>query len=97
MKTEDIQSILDDHFGNCGCSETKLLVNDLILLLENQAEEIETRVKYDKLFTSKTLFYVLAGILSDLNFIEHGTSIRCSWITKKGKEFLAQLKSYKNT
>jgi hypothetical protein len=40
------------------------------------------------------LFYALTSLLDDRDLIEHGSSIRCSWLTERGKEALALMKEH---
>lgn len=95
MTKENIERILSDKFGDCVCSETEILINDLIILLEHLSVDIEQRMHYSKLFKELGYYYVLTGILNDIEMIEHGTSIRFPWLTEKGKVFLNDLKTYK--
>lgn len=93
-KPVDIQAFFYNEFGACGCSDLEAMINVVKDLLEWMSENIMERQGYEKLFNGNVgVFYLLAGRLDSLGFSEHGTSIRCAWITEKGKEFLNALKT----
>jgi len=77
----------------CGCSEDDLVAKELIKVLEWAKEDCEKRERYDKLYENDGVFYIIAGFLDNRYMIEHGTSIRCSWITEDGKILLETLKN----
>lgn len=90
----DIQAFFYNEFGACGCSNLEAMINVVKDLLEWMSENIMERQGYEKLFNgNEGVFYLLAGRLDSLGFLEHGTSIRCAWLTEKGKEFLNALKT----
>lgn len=88
--------ILYESFGLCGCSEEVKVRDILIKVLTWANDDMMKRLDYDKLFISTGVFYILIGILTNLNFIEHGCSCRDSWITLKGRQFLVWLKHLSN-
>jgi len=91
MKKEYIKILYND-LGLCNCTEDKFFIATLIKYLTWAKADIKTRVSFDKFILDQGSFYIIIGILTDLNFIEHGCSIRYSWITQEGKEFLIWLK-----
>ena len=93
-KPVDIQAFLYNEFGACGCSDLEAMINVVKCLLEWMSENIMERQGYEKLFNgNEGVFYLLAGRLDSLGLSEHGTSIRCAWLTEKGKEFLSALQT----
>jgi len=90
----DIHAFFYNEFGACGCSDLEAMISVVKDLLEWMSENIMERQGYEKLFNgNEGVFYLLAGRLDSLGFSEHGTSIRCAWLTEKGKEFLSALKT----
>lgn len=90
----DIVAFFYNEFGACECSDLEAMINVVKDLLEWMSEDIVERQDYEKLFNgNEGVFYLLAGRLDSLGFSEHGTSIRCAWLTEKGKEFLNALKT----
>jgi hypothetical protein len=88
----DIYALLLNEFGGCGCSEDDEMAKVIVKILEWAVKSIGNRVRYNKLFRHVGTFYIVAGILDNNDLLEHGTSIRCAWATKKGKMLLETLK-----
>jgi hypothetical protein len=94
-KPVDILAFFDNHFGGCGCSEIQPMQKTVIELLEWHSADIMTRPHYDTLFNGDSgVFYIIAGIMTDADLVEHGGSIRSGWITKTGKALLIGLKMF---
>ena len=76
--------------GLCVCTEEECIEEDVLKLLHYFNSEDK---KLEEIFTQvgKTTFYLLANKMDDFNLIEHGTSIRFSWLTPAGKELLENL------
>lgn len=91
-KPVDIQAYFFNSFGACGCSDLEAMVAVVKELLEWIDQNCEIP-PYDKLFNHEGVFYILVGILDRLGLCEHGTSIRASWLTEKGKSLLVALQS----
>lgn len=87
----NILAYLYNAWGNCGCSETSEMVKSILRLLE--WVDGGRKTKYDTLYPEIGVFYLLAGRLDSLELIEHGSSIRSSWLTCEGKRLLGALKS----
>ena len=92
---EIIENKLIDMFGICNCAEIDLVVKTLIRFLE-WAESVE-RDDYNTLYKDAGIYYLIAGMCEKNDLIQHGVSIRCAFISPKGKEFLTLLKQYKET
>lgn len=90
MTQEKFKDLLFDKFGCCGCTEENYLIDAIKKVLVYAQDKTETR-NYANLFTELALFYIVAGILSDEDYIEHGSAIRWPWLTTKGEDLLAFL------
>lgn len=77
-------------FGACGCSDIADMYLALLELLEWHNAG-EGRVKYDELFETRGIFYLLAGLVDNLGLSEHGTAIRYPWLTDDGRRLLSAL------
>ena len=79
----------------CGCSESTPVLRVAKRVLELcetqqwQALRVEQREAEEPAH-----YYVLMNWLDQLDLIEHGTSIRCSWPTEKGKVLLGWLREW---
>jgi len=94
-KPVDIQAFFYNEFGACGCSDLEAMINVVKGLLEWMSENIMERPGYEKLFNgNEGVFYLLIGRLDNLGLSEHGVSLRCSWITKRGQEFLKAIQTF---
>ena len=94
-KPVNIHAFFSNHFGMCGCSEFEPMQRLIIKLLEWHGADMGNRPKWDTLFNGNTgVFYIIAGIMTEADLIEHGGSIRCGWLTDKGKLLLANLKKF---
>jgi hypothetical protein len=51
------------------------------------------RAEYNTLYSEVGVYYLLVGRLDVLLLLEHGTSIRYPWLTKRGKRLLAALQT----
>ncbi len=79
--------------GLCGCTDSELEI-DILHVFQLYAEtKPGESLYYDKIFSTEPRKYVelILHILTKANLLEHGTSVRGSWITKKGKEVAKQL------
>lgn len=66
----------------CGCGNG----DEVMIYVKNYLEEIKS-AKWDR--TLDDLSYTFFLYWADhKEFIEHGTTVRCSWLTPKGKELL---------
>ena len=90
----NLKAVLQSKFPYCGCFEEDEVIKSIIKLLKWCQEDIKSRISYDKLYEEVGVFYILAGLLTDIDFIEHGTSVRYPWLTEEGKKFLKALSEY---
>ena len=80
-KKEYLQTEL---LGLCGCGDPYIM---MIYIRDYLSRLDENRwLKYEDL---AYMFFVYWA--NDKEFAEHGTTVRCSWLTKKGKELLADI------
>lgn len=88
----DIQKFLYTELGFCGCTEFRPAILRLIELLKWVKQKNE--IRYDKLYNSAGIYYLLVHSLDQVGLIEHGVSIRFPWLTDKGEELLAALQNF---
>ena len=91
-KPVDLLAFIYNEFYACGCSEIDKMVDEIKYVLKWSSEDIKKRINFDSLYPGRDgIFYLVAALLDKNDFIEHGTSIRGSLITKEGKEFLGAI------
>lgn len=93
-KPVDVCAFFFNEIHACGCSELDLMIYEVKRVLEWAASDIMTRPDYTKLYHSGGVFYIVAGLLNSAGLLEHGSSIRCSWITEKGRTLLDALNKF---
>ena len=85
-KPVDVLAFLQHAFGACGCSDMEELIGPIYDILD--------RVVSGEADPQDGLFYIVAGILTNWGLIEHGTSIRSSWVTPEGLKLLATFDNF---
>lgn len=76
----------------CGCIEEEEVFITIRGYLSWAAEPIDARVMFVERFTSLGSAYLILNMLENLGYIEHGSAIRCPWLTEKGKVLLTALR-----
>lgn len=94
MQNKRLEALLMNRFGLCGCSEEDAVIGALVTILD-WAQQEKVVDGYQHLFSNLGCFYIIAGLLNDYDYIEHGCAIRYAWITPKGKRLLRILKNAK--
>ena len=89
----DLLAFLYEGFSLCGCEDLSSVIETIIKTLSWAQEPTDKRLKYTSLFKNYGVFYIIAGILDNLDLIEHGIAIRFPWITERGKALLSLLES----
>jgi len=79
--------ILGEVLGFCGCGDPVIIAIQVILPFLKKIEKTEfgNYEDYEYMF--------LCYFANDKGILEHGTTARCSWLTKKGKLILEYLLS----
>ena len=93
-KPVDIQAYFYNSFHACGCSELDEMIKEVKRVLSWATQNIMERVCFSKLYENSGCFYLIAGLLDSVGFLEHGTSIRGTWATEAGKSFLGALNKF---
>jgi len=84
-KPVDVLAFFQHAFGACVCSDMVEIIQPIIRVLDwTQGQPID--------FDGP--FYIVAGILTNWGLLEHGTSIRNSWITDEGIQLMHTLDEY---
>ena len=92
MNIQELRVATDSLWCKCGSPEVAaaalLKALEMFPLHSNDGRERMERWLGD----DEGLFYLLVGLLDEKGFIEHGTSIRGSWLTPKGEQVRDALK-----
>ncbi|MHA1360786.1 MAG: hypothetical protein ACTSRC_21905 [Candidatus Helarchaeota archaeon] len=94
-KNIDILAFLYNELGACGCSEIDEMLKTLLKFLEWANNIGGSKPEYKYVVDDIGAFYFIAGRLTDAGLIEHGVSIRYSWLTDKGERLLNALRNKK--
>ena len=95
MTPFEVQDFLFSKLGLCGCAEWETALSELRRILEWAGQDTETRTKWETLFASEGLYYLMMSMLDEIKLIEHGISIRHCWLTQIGDELLNALQMHK--
>lgn len=83
---------------DCGCAGDLMLrtYKSALEALDAEPGKVDRNAVHRtfKLETEPVLFYAVFMILDDRDLIEHGSSIRCSWLTDRGREALALMRTH---
>ena len=93
-KLIDVKAFFYNELGACGCSDIKAMIVEVKRFLswaDSQSPDYDNRIRFDELYGSEGIFYLIAGMLDHAGLIEHGSSIRCSWLTSEGIDLLSAL------
>jgi len=106
MTEEEARGIVYNDLGLCGCGEPEQVlrfVHKALELIKKRLESDwckESQAEIDQHFCSEesekdNLFRWIAWYFIDrAGLIEHGSNIRNSWLTEKGKTFLQYLDAH---
>lgn len=101
MEYEDVQEILYNELGFCGCIGVEPLEKIYkCLLWANREDDQEPRVILFNDFVTEIFqgdlgsAYCVLMLLENAYLLEHGVSIRGAWLTEKGLHFFTILQSY---
>ncbi len=86
--SEDVKLV--QQLPICHCGTPKDCYNWLIEYLTDLNDK--NWDKYDYNDENWKFIQIINGFLENLDFVEHGTTCRCSWLTTKGKKLLEILK-----
>ena len=87
----NIKAFLSNEFHACGCTNLEAVIAVLRPLMEWH-DAVKERQPYSALYPHEGIFYLLAGILDAAGLAEHGTAIRCPFLTDAGKLFIKALR-----
>ena len=91
----NIKAYFYNCFGACGCSELGEMVVTIKRLLEwHAASQEDSRANYESLYGELGVFYLLSGMLENLDLADHGSSIRFPWLSGDGRRLLEALQKY---
>lgn len=101
MIKEDPQKVIDDIqnefqylLGICGCGCTDEVYKGIYAFLNivnNKTKDPHNKEKADQVYSwiiDNWENYFIANVLDDKGLLDHGTSIRCCWITELGEWYL---------
>ena len=93
MTIQGLRKFFNEWFCGCGCPEEA--ISFLLELLE-LCPLYDNREPFEKLIPNEGLQYLTLYTLDHFDLIEHGTSVRGSWLTDKGKAILELLRNEKD-
>ena len=94
MNRHSIISEIKDDLGICGCgspSEAYEAVHKLLLALQKSSKPSKDWGDWHDLVDNNPYALILAYLLDNEEYIEHGTSIRHPWLTAKGIKLIEAL------
>ena len=94
MNKRSILSEIRDDLGICGCgspSEAYEAVHKLLLALQKSSKPSRDWGDWHDLIDNNPYALILAYLLDNEEYIEHGTSIRHPWLTDKGLKLIDAL------
>ena len=94
MNKRSILSEIRDDLGICGCgspSEAYEAVHKLLLALQKSSKPSRDCGDWHDLVYNNPYALILAYLLDNEEYIEHGTSIRHPWLTAKGIKLIEAL------
>lgn len=94
LSAVNVKAYIQNNFGGCGCWDYEAVCVELVTFLVWKNTPYTDRVSFSDLYPTEGVFYLIAGSLDRLELTDHGTSIRCGWLTDDGKRFLAALKKF---
>ena len=88
----DLEALINE-LGICGCGNPELAYKAVHEMLKRSSSKEESTITcaMDNDDTAIPYIYFMAYVLDSLGFLEHGSSIRCSWLTEKGENLLKAL------
>lgn len=90
----NIKACLYKDFHMCGCSDTEETIKSIRKIMEWCAMDSEKKFCGEDLYPETGVFYLLIGLLTDMDFASHGSSVRFSWLDPAGEQFLEALQKY---
>lgn len=90
----NIHAYFYNAFNACGCWELEDVIDTVHVFLEWCGSDGYTRSGYDNFYYNTGAYYLIIGLLEDVDLVDHGTSARHPWLTEDGKRFLAALATY---
>ena len=94
MNKRSILSEIRGDLGICGCgspSEAYEAVHKLLLALQKSSKPTRDWGDWHDLIDNNPYALILAYLLDNEEYIEHGTSIRHPWLTAKGIKLIEAL------
>lgn len=94
MNKRSILSEIRGDLGICGCgspSEAYEAVHKLLLALQKSSKPSRDWGDWHDLIDNNPYALILAYLLDNEEYIEHGTSIRHPWLTAKGIKLIEAL------
>ena len=94
MNRRSILSEIRDDLGICGCgspSDAYEAVHKLLLALQKSSKPSRDWGDWHDLVDNNPYALILAYLLDNEEYIEHGTSIRHPWLTTKGIKLIEAL------
>ncbi len=88
MNNEDVRFLIPQI---CGCHEPELAWRAIQRVLTEASKETQSGTRSLIRDETEGEDQIIAGLLTYLDLIEHGSGINYSWLTEKGREVLKRL------
>ena len=87
MNIEELKEHIQiEVLGLCGCGNP----DDITIWIGEMLKKLDSQ-NWGEYSDMPYMFFVYWA--NDKNFAEHGTTVRCSWLTESGKKLLNDIKS----
>lgn len=91
MNAYELDVMLCEEFGVCGCfSYAGFLADVLVLCAATEGENWYSKIA-KKLNSTEREMEIALAVLDKADLIEHGTALRGSWPTSKGRELIKRI------
>lgn len=97
MDIEDARDLIKEELGYCSCAseDAILLLKKLLEYFENKKERSWTEMVVSLFSGNEAAAYCATFLCDKAGLIDHGVSLRCSFLNQYGLDFLDVLKNNK--
>jgi hypothetical protein len=99
MTKKQVYEFCQEHLPNCGCGapdETMALIRSVLIACKGSETWDALKKLLPGVYSEPNNFaeWFLLYVLDHCDLIDHGTTVRCPWLTTKGESFVAAIESY---
>jgi len=101
MTKREVYELCKTHFPNCGCGSPEgvaRLIRDVLIGFKGDIDYEKMKAILPGVYGDNENFgeWFLLYVIDASGLIEHGCSVRGSWLTPKGKGFVAAIETYED-